>query len=174
MRTSLDDFLERHLFALRVALILLVVAVLLFLLIDASKCRQFEARTQRVFNEIMTRGKVHADVKLEFEYVGLAPAYATADNVIWVSKWYFRNYSDEALKGLLGHELGHIQAGHFAHERSFEQEAVDQRQVEATAIGICLVGTAAMEACFDGWEGVAQHLALAKQIKVNSNTCKLE
>lgn len=154
------------------------------ILVDTPQRLRFEDRVRHEFYSLTKSEKLRESVSLHFPWPCLASAYVEkgileTSTRIYVCPFYHRSDSDLALRGLLGHEFGHAQAGHTldAYTKEHSRVEIDTAQAQATAIGICLAGEEAMIAwseTFDDKSLGRQHLSIARSIRVNINTCQLE
>lgn len=129
---------------------------------------------QVIFDEIVKKANPGEKVDMIPEYFEGAyivrNVFGRAE--VWVGYNYIFNNSDDALRGLFGHELGHLLAGHLDREGSRSKEEVDRRQAEATAIGACLAGEKAVQAQLADYSKKEEHLTQARSITVTAD-CRL-
>ncbi|OGY66782.1 MAG: hypothetical protein A3I24_03485 [Candidatus Harrisonbacteria bacterium RIFCSPLOWO2_02_FULL_41_13b] len=124
-----------------------------------------------ILNEVRSKAKIEKDVKIFVTYLDF---YGTAhiaekDRKVWVLvsrkvlKW-----PDDVLRGLFGHELGHLVFGHTRDHKHRTQSDLEQEQAVADACAIVWVGRGALISCFKelGSEKQVLEERLAKADKI--------
>ncbi|MBI2057496.1 MAG: M48 family metalloprotease [Candidatus Yanofskybacteria bacterium] len=108
-------------------------------------------RVVDILNEVKSKAEVDKDVKVLVTYFNFSStAYIDEEDgkvSIIISRKVLK-WPDDALRGLFGHELGHLVFGHTKEHKHRTKSDFDSEQALADACAIVWVGREALVSCF--------------------------